>query len=249
MHLLSEYELSSSSSSISPSNFLRKPRYYQYSKAFDQSFGFFTDISNQDWEKYSERFQNHDRYLDGDVRKNRIHLDSSDDIGRRGEEDGASTKAHLFYQNNYDAEFTCPHEIQVGAHFDGRLGVTPKWLCDPHRILPMSQLRQEQSGQNNGCLVYIFSEEDSKQFVDDLNRLLDQQCEIHVFSRYLYNLIYVTKRSLGRNIHVHKWGLEGESDIEKGRRDYLTIRETLDELNHVGRVIDILSIDCEGCEW
>ncbi len=269
MHSLSEYEYKSGFASSIVS---MKPRHYQYSKAFDQSFGFFTDISNQDWEKYSERFQNHDRFLDGDVRNNRMHLDSTTsiaEIGRGGSENGTltatattstteaattSTSAHLFYQNNYNAEFTCPHEIQIGAHLDGRLGGAPKWLCDPHRILPMSGLRQQQSSsgeslEDNGCLVYIFSEEDPKQFVKDLNGLLEQKCEIHVFSKYLYNMIYVTKKSLGRNIHVHEWGLEGESDAEDGNRNYLTMGETLKKLNHVGRAIDILSIDCEGCEW
>lgn len=230
-------------------NFAPKPHRY-YSKAFHQSFGFFTDISNHDWEIYRQRYQNHDRHIEGDVRNNRIHLDNShiDDEGNQTSKNDSSSNAHLFYQNNYDPEFTCPHEIQLGAHTDGRVGETPKWVCDPHRIIPMSRQRQERNNQN-GCLAYIFTEEDSRKFIKDLNSVLEKECDIHVFSKQIYNLIYMSKVSLGDNIHVHPWGIEGECDVQKGRTDYLTFQETLNELNHDGKNIDLISIDCEGCEW
>ena len=50
-------------------------------------------------------------------------------------------------------------------------------------------------------------------------------------------------------IILHPWGLEGKSSKHLGRTDHLTLQETLVELGHVGRRIDVMSIDCDGCEW
>mmetsp|Transcript_6296 Transcript_6296/g.7980 ORF Transcript_6296/g.7980 Transcript_6296/m.7980 type:complete len:355 (-) Transcript_6296:25-1089(-) len=245
-----------SSSSSSPLRHMKSPdfvRSYQYSTAYDQSYGFFTDISNQDWNHYRTKFQHQDRYVDGDIRNNRLHLDSQQSVN--GEESSDESEAHIFYQNNYDIEFTCPHEMQIGTHEMNKLEkhridmAPPQWVCDPHRIIPMSRRRKEQENEN-GCLVYIFvEEEDSRRFIQHLDIVLMQQCEIHVFSPYLYKLMLMKKESLGGKISIHPWGLEGTSDMKNGRRDYLTLHETLIELDHVGHSIDILSIDCEGCEW
>ena len=80
IHLMSSPLDDSSSTSLFKiqhrSHFFRKSHKY-FSKAFDQSYGFFTDIPNPDWEIYCLRYQNHDRHIDGDIRNNRIHLDNA----------------------------------------------------------------------------------------------------------------------------------------------------------------------------
>jgi Methyltransferase domain len=75
-------------------------------------------------------------------------------------------------------------------------------------------------------------------------------CEIHIFDPKDYS-----KRSLrGRGMHFHAWGLTSSystnyNGTEKAPGNYLSLPETMERLGHVGRVIDIFKIDCEGCEW
>jgi len=48
------------------------------------------------------------------------------------------------------------------------------------------------------------------------------------------------------NIHYHSWGLGSATDEQA---NFKSLNETVNELGHQGRVIDIFKIDCEGCEW
>lgn len=77
--------------------------------AYAHSFGFFTDILDEDW-----------------LRLQRRHHDTPNCF-RNCEPERPST----WYQNNFEPTLTCLHERRVGGMGDG-----PKWVCDPHRIDP-----------------------------------------------------------------------------------------------------------------
>jgi hypothetical protein len=52
-----------------------------------------------------------------------------------------------------------------------------------------------------------------------------------------------------RNIHYHQWGLEGSEEKSTIKRKMMSFPDIVKTLGHEERTIDILKIDCEGCEW
>ncbi len=150
--------------------------------AYNQSNGFFISTTNKDWERYRNRFHSQPRHVDNDVRNRRDHIsatrteDDGDNTDENNTDENINTDAEedIFYQDNYDAEFTCLNEVQLGlAHVeipDERLQ-TPIWICDPQRILTVSQersrgkhkgifkgmnLSKNKQKNEDGCLVYAF---------------------------------------------------------------------------------------------
>ena len=79
-----------------------------HGQAYDQSFGFFTDITDVGWTRLKQRHRS---------------------TPNCGPLDCAPEKPGNWYQNNFEPSFTCLHERRVGGLGDG-----PKWVCDPHRI-------------------------------------------------------------------------------------------------------------------
>ena len=52
------------------------------------------------------------------------------------------------------------------------------------------------------------------------------------------------------SIHVHSWGFKGSTvQTNPGSGEFKTFEETVKELGHVDRDIDLLVLDCAGCEW
>ena len=224
-------------------------------KAYVQSNGFFDGISNANWELYQKRYQTQHRHVDNDVRNRRNHIDVEiDKDGKKTKEEGHQN-ARFFYRDNYDSEFTCLNEVEMGVAHDHNLKgnhQTPKMLCDPDRIQSSSQERVKFGG--NGCLIYIFDEGsgDPSKFWRDVHEELGGDCEIHGFSPLWSEerLRYLHKEIEGKNnIGLHSWGLESTSQSHLGRNNYLTLQETLAELGHEQYTIDVLSLNCDGCEW
>lgn len=216
-------------------------------KAYAQSFGFFTDINDATWKEFKRRYREQHRHKNNDVRNKRNHIEKDTN------KNSSSGSSHLFYRDNYDAEFTCLNEMQLGVAHENRPHPslqTPKWLCDPKRIVAASNQRKRKG--DNGCLIYFFDSGHKipLRILQDFREEVGNECEIHLFSPKLNER--GTKRLFdsGTNIILHSWGLEGHADAHQGRRNYLTFHETLSQLNHQGHIIDAVSIDCEdGCEW
>ena len=228
-------------------------------KAYSQSYGFFNGISNSNWELYRQRYQTQHRFVDNDVRNRRNHIHGTGTTGTESDElknRQQQEHAHLFYRDNYDSEFTCLNEMQLEVTHDHHSDhQTAKWLCDPDRIQSTSQERIKLGG--NGCLIYLFDEGkgDPRQFWKDVYDELGKNCEIHLFAPHLdwspERLNYLDEISSENqdSLVSHAWGIEGKSHSHLGRKDYLTLQETLVELGHVGHTIDVLSLECDGCEW
>jgi Methyltransferase domain len=192
--------------------------------ASTQSFGFFDDIPDGEWKQRQRRARLHNHQVDP------------------SDKNVAGVKvASLWYLENYYPLITCPNQQRVGIGGDG-----PKWVCDPLRLGKIEEKKTREK-----CLVYSVGCNGNYKFEDGLVDLLGAgTCEIHVFD---------VKPHFGRlddnittDIHFHGWGLK--SSYNNGgkafpRYSLLTLQETMKELGHEGRTIDIFKADCEGCTW
>ena len=127
----------------------------RFALAFRQSFGFFTDITDEQWEiaqkLHAKTFPNHfhPKVLSLEEMKSKSH-------------DG-----HRWYSENFQEEFHCAlaQRIPSTSEADG-----PKWVCDPHRIAKQKQ-----------CLVYSFGCYGNVAFERGVKHEIGDHCEIHTF--------------------------------------------------------------------
>ncbi|CAB9507752.1 Pfam:DUF672 [Seminavis robusta] len=213
-----------------------------------QSYGFFDDISSKDWKLYKQRFQTHHDHPDEKRPNPRPNIMPA-----------------VYYMNNYDPLFTCPHPRRVGGQGDG-----PKWTCDPHRLERVARERKEKaqgglrsnSKEQTNCLIYSvgsagkyeWEEALAKSFMKEGQTTQQSTCEIHVFD---FSKNYTKEGHASElNIHFHQWGLKSSYDDSlldawrvKQRDRLFTLPEIMEKLGHTGYTIDILKIDCEFCEW
>lgn len=147
--------------------------------AFEQSYGFFDDISDYNWKLMKQRAQS-----------------------RINHKFASSTKFYSeparWYMNNFEPDFTCAQERRVGGPGDG-----PKWVCDPHRLPDIVERRSKQmSAEKAGCLIYSVGSGGKWQFEDGMYEMLDGLCEIHVFDPG--NFAKFRDDLVGRNVHFRK---------------------------------------------
>eukprot|EP00980_Cylindrotheca_fusiformis_P009486 scaffold2072_cov98-Cylindrotheca_fusiformis.AAC.5 len=198
-----------------------------FDMAFRDSGGFFTDISNDHWALLKERTRNQQNYFKMDDPNHNVD----------------NPKA--WYQENFEPDFTCWHERRIGGMGDG-----PKWVCDPHRLVDPQK----------DCLVYSVGSRGQFEFEESIQSEIGMHCEIHTFDPEMLGKPYGQLAPPG--VKYHNWGFRSEGDptsqrnqarfdenIRRNRGTFKTMKETVQELGHDGRVIDIFKIDCEGCEW
>jgi hypothetical protein len=202
-----------------------------FSQALWDSLGFFDDIPNSLWANQKE------------VAINRRHHRFPNDVRREIE------SSRAWYQTNWDPDFSCPVEDMLGDNGDGH-----KWVCDPHRLERQSKERIARG--KSGCLVYSIGSMGVFDFERDVKKVMPS-CEVHVFD--ITN--FTDRIPEGLDLHFHGWGLKASyelpADLQQGiwqqtnmnDATFKTIQETVKELGHEGRSIDIFKIDCEGCEW
>lgn len=243
---------------------------YQYSNAYEQSFGLFQHISNKHWTKLKDYHHSSNPHKFGDV-------------------DTFIDDPNVWYQYNWNKNFVCPQEERIGispASGGSELGDGPKWVCNSRdivrvvnermklnsltwakeKLVEVKSKRNDHQQKNNGCLIYsIGVNAQHLGFEMGIQQVLTQEaeksieqyeqgkpfCEIHVFDPDDYD----NKLVIAEGIQYHNWGIrsskeEALSDIDnQGNTQFKTFQQTVKELNHEGRIIDIMKVDCKMCEW
>jgi hypothetical protein len=106
--------------------------------------------------------------------------------------------------------------------------------------------------RNKGCLVYSFGIHTSVEWEEKVARLFG--CDVHAFDPTMDH-----PTNIASGVTFHKLGLQaaGTDMSATHGTDYTAIDPTLllpldgimDQLGHTGRKLDVLMLDCEGCEW
>jgi hypothetical protein len=191
------------------------------SLAYKQSFGYFDNIDDEDWVLRQERA--------------RTHQQNPSDPASIAH---AQTSGGMYFLHNYFPIFTCPHQSRVGGLGDG-----PKWVCDPHQLGRIARER--------GCLIYSVGSNGQYEFEDGLRALNGPVCEMHIFDPS--NDYSRPGDAQNNNFHYHRWGLHSSYATNQQQQQegwqYKTLKETMEQLGHVNRTIDLFKIDCEDCEW
>lgn len=193
----------------------------KYSRlARQDSGGFFDDITDDEWEAfYRQRARTHQPYRD--EQNPNVHAD----------------KVPFWTFHNWDPYFTCPRGRRMGG----------KWMCDPDRI--KHKARDGTSALTPPCLIYHVtttnqsSQEESLEWVKEIAIYFGNACEIHVFG-----MGFMDNHPELETVHVHEWNVLGESHDESSNHENALLHAQ-ERLGHQHQTIDILSLDCHGCEW
>lgn len=195
------------------------------SVAHRHTFGLLNEILNKEWETIRQKTIQTSWYANPEN-----PLENVDD-------------SVLWNEKNMIPNFDCPMIETVPKRSKGET----KYVCNPKRLV--------YDGKENGsCLIYSFGCAGDFSFEDEIFQMHNKQCEIHIFDPAK---AWERKDDIpNKNIHYHAWGLKSTYDDSKSvvwpkgyGGSYKTFPETLDFLGHNNRIIDILKIDCEGCEW
>lgn len=199
--------------------------------AYLHSLGLFNDISNKDWEQLRIVSIGKSWYAEPDNPLADIY------------------DAALWNKKNMKPTFACPRMGAVGVG-----GQRTKYICNPKRLA--HRVIGDPPGDSRGggdCLIYSVGSAGDFSFEDDIAQMHNNTCEIHVFDPADWSR---KGDETNKNIHYHAWGMKSTYDKSpsivwpKGRKGgFKTFPETMELLkHHANRTIDLLKIDCEGCE-
>ncbi|KAL3822309.1 hypothetical protein ACHAXA_002624 [Cyclostephanos tholiformis] len=215
----------------------------KFDLAQSDSYGFFNEIANEDWEKMKRGTM-----MTIDLQYGIIHR-TSDLLS----ESGANIYSNLWWNDNWKVNFSCREKIRIGGY----------WICDPIRIASLANeynrsIKPKRKKRNDPaymCVVYVSGGNEIEfwgQYFDFLWSRQDQPhsvhkddllgCEIHVFAP---NEQAVHEARDG--LFLHNWGFRPKNKGNMGPA-FKTLEETIAELKHSGR-ISVLALDCEACEW
>lgn len=114
--------------------------------------------------------------------------------------------------------------------------------------------RRNKRMKKDPCLVYSFGVYDSVEW----EKIVESKfgCEVHAFDPVV-NITKMQNRAKG--VTVHQIGLQGvgtdmseTNGIQYDKIDHkrlLPLDQIMKRLGHENRTLDILKLDCEGCEW
>ena len=147
----------------------------------------------------------------------------------------------------FEPEAVCLMEERFGGNNGGGVPVRHDAFGDGPKFTCGVDLLAKRAGSGKNCLVYNVGSNNVISFEVAVQTFIG--CEIHTFDPTL-NRPYI-----GANYsHFHPWGigLDGEK-AKLGQKAWIGkgIEAIYKELGHKEqkRKIDILKIDCEGCEW
>lgn len=124
-------------------------------------------------------------------------------------------------------------------------GDGPKFVCgvDVMSSLPSSL---SPTNRDDQCLVYSVGSNNNVAFEMSVHKFMG--CETHTFDPTVAKKNFVG----GKYAIFHQWGL-GEDGIKEKWDGFKwmgkSFQTIINKLGHLNRTIDILKIDCEGCEW
>lgn len=152
----------------------------------------------------------------------------------------------------YEPEATCFSEERFGGLSSERFkafGDGPKFVCGVDVVAAKAKAAEE--SKSDGCLVYSIGSNNDIRFEKATHTFMNG-CEIHTFDPTLDENPFIG----GEYATFHPWGLGTDGGKEgktmhnrnnKGaRKSFATV---LNNLGHTGRTIDVLKIDCQGCEY
>jgi len=158
------------------------------------------------------------------ISKKRVHISIND------------TTTQTYYQNNWNPDFSCEMEDYVGGRDPG------KWVCDPHRL------------NRPNCLVYSVGSGGNLHFEKQLAQIAPQ-CEIHLFDHVDQSETLAHEPI--KNAVAHPWGIVDEGGVyfttmkhkRLNRGKFKTLTQTMEELGHTGRTLNLVKMTCETCEF
>jgi hypothetical protein len=195
--------------------------------AYLHSFGLFHDIPNEEWEQLRAATRQGSWYAEPDNPLADVY------------------DAPLWNKKNMNPNFICPRMGSVGQG-----GQRTKLMCHPGRLAH----RMMDDDPNGDCLIYSVGSAGDFSFEDDIARMHNNKCEIHIFDPADWSR---KGDETMKNIHYHAWGMKSTYDNSpsvvwpRGRKGgFKTFQDTMALLGHSdNRTIDLLKIDCEGCEF
>jgi len=219
----------------------------EFSLARAQSFGFFDDITNDNWRRLQTMVAEHWNHKFPEA-----PLTHHPAWKGPGQLKGWNVRHPAWYQTNFEPNFSCQFEMRIGA--TGTVsrgnGDGPKWICDPHRIKRLAAERKAKDPNHPGCVIYSIGSAGDFSFEKGMEEVLGPgTCEYHIFD--MGDFEGKMKLQNISRAYYHRWGLEkqGEENKEPGAEFY-GMKDTVKLLGHENLdVIDVFKIDCEKCEW
>jgi len=166
-----------------------------------------------------------------------------------------------FYEK-YKREFYCPNEKLVGGSAGGNSAGGSAWfICNPqgmpgaYKARPTKKRKGGLMGFRNakqGCLIYTSKRTSTLGFETALMNSFrgSDKCDIHVFAPGEITDASRNNANMQSNINFHNWGFKGSTvQTNPGSGQFKTFRESVKELGHTDRDIDLFVMDCVGCEW
>jgi Methyltransferase domain len=191
-----------------------------YSLAAAESFGFFQDISNDEWRRLKQSSQ-----LRAQAPSN----------GKKYSPNDYFRNPRVWYATHWEPNFSCRHETLLGGLDDGH-----KWVCDPHRIIDHDD--------EHCCLVYSIGSRGNVRFEAAVRHVLPH-CEIHIFDPTDYSNVIASTFSGQQNPTTEPIATLKNRSATRPPGLYLSLDEVVRRLGHDNRTIDIFKIDCDECEW
>lgn len=187
-----------------------------YQLAFEQSGGFFDDISDSSWKRLQQiarrTWPNH---FSKDLQQYANHP--------------TKDKSNWWNAENFQEEFHCQFAERLPSDSNGD---GPKWVCDPHRI----------AQQQAPCLVYSVGSNGNVMFEKAVKQQISPDCEIHTFDLTTYNKRNGDfAQALKGYATFHNWGL-GTAEQAATKKNFKTLEQTVKALGHEGRRIDVFKI-------
>jgi len=149
----------------------------------------------------------------------------------------------------FEPESTCFSEERFGAESNTKspvkrysaYGDGPKFVCGVNVIAAKAQ---NDTIASDDCLVYSIGSNNDIRFEKAVHTFM-HGCEIHTFDPTL------TKPFIGGDYATfHPWGLGVDGETSENQKwTSMSMEHIIKKLGHVNRTIDILKIDCEGCEY